>query len=287
VARAGGEIIGAVNVVRVPLTLAGRPIEAAWQQDTVVHPGWRGRGVGRRLVEAGAAGWDLSLGKGTAEPMYHLKRNSGFADAPHVNYLARVLAPVTRRGSVARRISFPFLFAAVKLRRQDHVRTGLTSRVLGEFDARFDALDETLVAAGSLAPRKDRTYLSWRYLTRADRRYRIIAAEDGPRLRGAVVLRAGSVPTGDAWIVDLVCDPGDVDAIDELLNAAFLELRRSGAGCVRAFASSGQARARLLGRGFMQTRETPRFTFRARPGLDLSGADWNFWHGDGDTELYR
>ena len=155
-------------------------------------------------------------------------------------------------------------------------------------DAAFDEIAERVPAGDEIGLRKTSAYLNWRYVGAPGRTYRILRAEGRGRLRGAAVLRLNPAPGGRAWLVDLICDSRDVEAVAALVSASVRELRRRRAGDVKTFTSSTRVRRVLARHGFVATSETPQFTYRVesealRPLLD--GVVWNFWWGDGDSEL--
>jgi hypothetical protein len=287
VARTGSGIVAATSVVPLQLGLAGSRVQAAWQQDTVVAATQRGGGIGRKLVDLSAEGFPLVTSKGTLSAMYALKKRMGFQDVPNSNYLLRVLSPIAVSGSLRRRLALPILYAISKLRRADHGVSSLRTRIVSGFDRGFDALCEAIVTGHEVTPVKDRRYLNWRYTECPGRKYLIVRADDaGGRLRGAAVIRPNTAPYLDAWLVDMIVRVDDEEAQHGLLSTCFDELRGRKAACVRAFATSPSIRRTLTARGFRELADTPRFTYRFGTTLpDVEAASWNFWHGDGDTEL--
>lgn len=287
VARIGGDIVGTVNVVPVKLTYKGRKIEASWQQDSVVSPTIRGKGVGKNLVNLAAQGWDMVIARGTTDAMYGLRRSMSFIDVPNSNFLIKPLAPFGDRRDFKRSLIFLILWFLSRLRGKEEIKTTLKSRKVHEFDKSFDDLAEKLGKSDEIMPYKDSAYLNRRYFKCPGKEYCVIRADDEQGMRGAIVLNLNKVPMGSAWIVDMITAPYDRECANELLNAAFRNLKDRDAGYVWAFATSSTARVCLFERGFINTRATPRFTYRLKRGdLDLTEAQWNFWHGDGDLELY-
>jgi len=283
-----GELLGTVNAVRCPLVADGARMEACWQQDSIVSPAARGKGVGKALVESAAAGYPLVMAKGTTQAMYGLRKSVGFNDAPNDTYLFRVLRPWNVRGSWRRRVAAPLLFLRAKALAPP--APGIAVRPTGSFGPHYDALAEQLTASPGWKVWKPAAYLSWRYLACPIRRYRILEAHRAERTIGAAVLRLDERMGSDAWLVDLIVDLGDRPAVLALIEAAAAEARQSGAALLRTFASSGRARKLLAEAGFIDTRDTPHFTFRPN-GVAESVlppvAEWSFWHGDGDAELYQ
>jgi GNAT superfamily N-acetyltransferase len=285
----GERIVGATNCVPVSLGCRGHRIQAAWQQDTVVDPAMRGKGVGRALVEASSEAYEMVISKGTLPAMYALKRGLGFQDAKNVEYLIRVLDPSPPAASLRRRILFPLLHTTARMRDRHADPDGLHVQPVTRFDAAFDAFAARKVEQNELSPLKSSAYLNWRYLNCPTRTYQCFRVDEGDQLRGAVVLRVNDDPGGDAWLVDIIVQPGDIASSRVLLHHVIAELSRTGAACVRTFATSTGVRRALFQCGFFSTQDSPRFTFRLRQSssrfAELASHSWHFCHGDGDTEL--
>lgn len=285
VAEREGRLVGAMNAVPARLSSDGEIFEAAWQQDSIVHPDVRGEGIGSRLTAYTARQSPIALAKGTVEPMYRLRKRMGFADVPNDTYLLRPLTPLPRgaKTSLKRRALFPALWLAGRMSRR--LPTPLETVEIDRFDASFDRLADALARRADLRAHKPAGYLNWRYFTCPIRRYRVFAALRAGEPAGAVVLRGTETPDEDAWIVDLIVDETDSRAVHALVNVTFEALARSEASALRAFASCPRTRRVLLVRGFVATSETPHFTYHLADGRAPVARTWIFSHGDGDTEL--
>jgi GNAT superfamily N-acetyltransferase len=288
VARDESEIVGALSMVPFQLGQRGARIEAAWQYDTVVAPRQRGRGIARQLVDISAADFPLVAAKGTQPVMYGLRKRMGFEDVPRSTYLLLALSPLSRSGSLRKRLAIPFFFIGSLARRAARSSSSLRTRVVPAFDRDFEALCQTIGQGEESTPVKTRDYLNWRYTRCPDRSYMIVRAEDHTgSLRGGAVIRPNPGAYQDGWLVDMIVDVQDQEGQRALLDACIRELRRSKASCVRTFSTSPGIRRVLVERGFLDTGITPRFTFRAATPLgSFQPETWNFWHGDGDTELH-
>ena len=232
VAKKGSEIIGSVSAVPADVRLRGRPVRAVWQQDSVVGPPARGKGLGKRLVNAAAAGWEMLLAKSTTPPMYALRKSVGFEDVADRTFLVRVLSP-RAAGSLEKRFGYALIWLWNLVRGVDRAPGPIAVRAVERFDAAFDEIAERVPAGDEIGLRKTSAYLNWRYVGAPGRTYRILRAEGRGRLRGAAVLRLNPAPGGRAWILDLICDSRDVEAVAALVSASVRELRRSRAGDVR------------------------------------------------------
>ncbi len=289
VARLDGRILGTVNAVPITLTYEGKLIRAVWQQDSVVAPVFRGKGIGKKLVDVAATECAMVMAKGTSDVMYGLRKSVGFVDVKNSNYLICVLSLFRSKLDFKRRLAFLCLYYLSKSKAENSVRSKLRTYQVRVFDSSFDTLAESLSKSCEIMPYKDSNYLNWRYFHCPGREYFVIRTDAEDQLRGAVVLRLNKVPGETAWIVDMICDSKDGECINELLNAALKEFKVSQAADARTFSTSSQARKWLFKRGFIDVKITPRFTFRVEKnnlGFNPQAVEWNFWHGDGDVDLY-
>ena len=287
IAKLDGHIIGAVSAVSAQAVLRGLPVRAVWQQDSVVAPQARGKGVGKLLVAEAAKGAELVLAKSTTPPMYALRKSVRFEDVPDRTFRVRVLSPRVA-GGVLKRLAYGGLWLRNHLLRVDNAPTSLVVQRTKHFDTAFDQLASRVVALDEIGLVKTSAYLNWRYVGVPGRSYVLLRADDAMRLRGAAVLRLPASAGGRGWLVDLVCPSEDREAVDALVSAAVRELAAAGAADVKTFASSSRICAHLSRRGFFTTSETPQFTYRAETEevrRALEGIIWNFWWGDGDSEL--
>ena len=169
------------------------------------------------------------------------------------------------------------------------VPTPLTASPIARFGPEFDRLAERAAAGDELVVHKTADYLNWRYLDCPGRSYSMWRIAAGEETRGAVVLRMNERPGERAFVVDVVCDTRDDEALDEVLNVALREARAARAGDLAVFATSTRVRRRLAARGFIDTGRTPQFTYRvesAELAPAIAAAGWNFWLGDGDSDLW-
>lgn len=291
VALLGGRIVGTVNITRCCLAGGGRTFEGGFQQDSIVDSNLRGQGIGGRLIDLAADGYKIVLAKGTSPAMYGLRKKRGFADVPRATYLAKALRPWQTKGRLTRRVAQPLLYLHGAIRASfvdfpNHIQIRRTNT----FGATYDRLADELKTLPVLGIMKDCRYLIWRYLQCPERRYLILEAVDGHGSpEGAVILRPPETVGGSAWLVDLVAHPKRPAVITALIRSAVHEARTGGAATLFAFATARVFRKAMKQLGFVDIRESPRFTYRAEgdwSAWESSTVEWNFWHGDGDTELY-
>lgn len=284
IARMGGTVVGSVGIVGVRVSLGGRGIRAIWQQDSLVSSEARGCGIGKALVERAADGVDLVLAKGTSEAMYHLRKKAGFIDVPRSNCMVRILHPWRRQGEAKHWIQGLALWCIGGLLDRRYPSSPRRLQELSLFGESFDALVEKMPSDQVLRPVKSAAYLNWRYFGCPGRQYRVIG---DPALPAAVVVSLSSRSPGEGWIVDLISDRRATEANRALLAAGVKYLAAKGAERVWVFATLPEARRWLRRLGFLTVPITPRFTFRPAQTLQMPNPlTADFWHGDGDTELY-
>jgi GNAT superfamily N-acetyltransferase len=288
-ARAGSAIVGSVGVVPLTVTLAGSKFTAAWQQDSLVSPAARGKGVGKRLVEKGMEGCEITLAKGTSDAMYRLRKKIGFRDVPRSDYLLQAMRPRLDASGLNRSaVQLLFWLWGKALPRPASPQNIQIYPIEG-FDPGFDFLAEAICAENVLRPYKDHRYLNWRYFRCPGKDYTVLRAGD-TQARGAVVLSMSNSDRGSGWVVDLICRSDDTACALALIGKAMAHFRSKHATTVWVFATHPRARRWFQRFGFLPTGQSPRFTYlvsgagSSRPGV--SERLWNFWHGDGDNELY-
>jgi len=287
IAKYNGKVVGCVGIVPAHISGFGDTVRACWQQDSLVAGTMRGRGVGKRLVEKAAEGWDLLLAKGTSLPMYGLRKSLGFQDVQNSNYLLRVCRPRKFSFNVKRYaecLMWIWQIIMVPPKIDDRISVCRVE----EFDRSFDALAEGLKQKNVLKLHKDLRYLNWRYVSCPGKEYGIFKA-GGDDARGAVVVAINRSDPQEAWIIDLICSGKDKQSGLALIRTAVRYLENSGASRIWVFSTMLTVRRWFMRYGFVPTKFTPRFTYRAANKEiteKVGTVEWDFWHGDGDLELY-
>lgn len=282
-------IEGCLGLVPVTISFAGRNIKGVWQQDSLVSSKSRGRGVGKKLVTKGNAICELALAKGTSQAMYGLRKKMGYMDVPHSNLLIRVCRLRGSHGSILKKlllmlpgiwaIFFPFPSNS-KL---------ISVSEIQEFDESFDDLDRAMINGNTIRPYKGKDYLNWRYTLCPDKSYTVLKAGNGKAL-GAIVLSFSGNGYDEGWIVDMICGFDDTTTAYALIHGAICHFNNRKTSRIWCFATHPGARKWLFRFGFLPTSRSPKFTcFTKDKELKqkLSRCNWDFWHGDGDIELYQ
>lgn len=287
VAVEGDTIAGVINTSPMPITYQGERIAAAWHLDSMVSPTHRGKGIGSSLLAHAGRTAAFVAAKGTVENMYRLRKRTGYVDVPNCEYLQCCLRPWQADGPRKRRLLQPALWLRSLLGRRPGAGT-LEIRPLEAFGPEFDALAARMALRPVVLPEKGSAYLRWRYQTCPGRAYTILGAWRDGQCVGAVVTRAPKRRFGTGVLLDVIADPEDTAAVDALVRAGLQALHAAGASSVVTLCTYAPLRARLARAGFWSTNRTPHFTILVHAALpfDPARADWLYWHGDGDSEVY-
>lgn len=289
IAREDGAIVGSVGIVPANLICAGKYIRASWQQDSMVSPRMRGKGLGKQLVNAGLEEWPLAMAKGTNEAMYHLRKSIGYEDVPNSDFLLKVLNPRLRIRKPKETLA-ECAFSIIRSVIPSPPSEALSKvKEIEKFDGSFDLLADRLSLDNVLRLHKDQGYLNWRYFRCPGRKYKVLRV-GGEQTYGAVVLNISIEESDEGWIIDLICAPGEKGYAFALLSAAMNYFEDQGVSRIWTFATLPEKRRWLRRFGFVGTGRTPRFTYRVqdidRHLIGLPHLPWDFCHGDGDVELY-
>lgn len=290
VAKYGGSIVGCVGIVPVRIFYAGEEIKTSWQQDSFVSSAMRGKGVAKKLVNKGAEAWEMVMAKGTSKPMYGLRKALAFADVPNDSYMLGINRPRKTAKSLKEAVAEYLLLFWKHLLPPPAAKRAVKVVAVDAFDRSFDTLADQLVRQPIVQPYKGSDYLNWRYGSAPEKRYTIFRAGGEPA-RGAIVVNISGDHADEGWIVDLICAPDDAQCAYALLRKAMAFFREQDVSRIWVFATLPVARQWLFRFGLLPTKRTPHFTYRiygkSPAGQRLANADWSFWHGDGDVEMYQ
>jgi predicted N-acetyltransferase YhbS len=298
--RDGARVIGMLGAMFLRVSVNGRECWVTHSCDLAVLPGYRGQGLGRRIVRQYVAdnpmgfGWVNELSHGAVAPM----RNWGS----------------TRVDSLVRPIDFAGLL---------HCVTG--SRLLGHCaglltkgrDRMTRALGEYRVPAGMTISRADQfgrwsdnlwgracrghpvmvvrgqEYLSWRFVRRPHVKYGLLLARTGDDVLGYVVTRLAQ-RAGLLWgyLVDLLVENSSHSLMAALIREATRSLVKQGAAAVSCLATTPPFRRALFREGFLPWRWGRPTYFHTRVDLPdptlqafRDPPQWFLTMGDGDLEM--
>jgi hypothetical protein len=194
VAEEGGEIVCHYGTIRQRITWQGQE-HAAWDAiDVMAHPRKQGRGLFRRTIQA----FMLEICEGRGLFLY------GFPTERHKR-LGELLVgyePVARVRRVSKSLAATPSAAAPQ---------GVVYDVLPlNWDTYWQQIQKHFV----MLTRRDRAYLSWRYLARPHRRYRLVTIPAAPAL--AIV----GVQSGVARLMEFFAPSNDERLAQQLLIGA-------------------------------------------------------------------
>ena len=171
---------------------------------------------------------------------------------------------------------------------------GPRAEVLDDFDASFDDLFESVVAAVPCVPEKDAAFLRWRYGPGSPQHpVTVLGVKEGGTLLGYAVLRV--IREGDnGYLMDLTTRPGRGDVARSLLRDAVGHFARAGVYIIRYrfLESPVSPRAKDLWRLGFFPRETRRHTLLVKfadHGLHktaVDAANWSYSAGDGEMTFW-
>lgn len=299
VADWSGQLIAVLGTQPAGLHLEGRPVEAWWFTDALMHWGLTRQAL-RAHRRSGAPALPggliealfmhpsvdaIQLGKHVSDPLVTIGLRIGYAPMDHTGSLHRrisIQVPLAR--ALGARLASP-LSAAIDPLLGPNPRPRLPVQPYdGPFDARFDRFWDAMRQAYPAICRRDAALLDWRYRQHPEGPFQVLILEDAAGLRGYTVIRAAE--TGGrrrGKILDLLTAPDDDEARAALLAAAVRALRRLKVERAECFYCGADLERQLRRCGF-----TPKTSRLARPRplyqrhLPASGHGLYVTQGDGD-----
>jgi hypothetical protein len=302
VAEADGRLVGLYPTRAVRLQM-GETVRVAVQcEDVCIHPDYRGVAIMQALLRASERGLPASVALGfgfpTAAHMRFGGRVLGYVEMFHLQVWHRRLARGLRvqarlRADWARRVAYAggaFLRNLRDLRQAEMSDRTVRVADLRQFDA-ADGLWERVRRGLRSAVVRDAAYLTWRYLERPGRPFRVLGAIRHGRLDGYCVFRDDLVrPDGfrAGALMDLVAT--DTAAARRLVEAALGRMRAARCGYALALAHAAFVTApTLAAAGFAPDPAEEMVSVCAKsyaPDLDVKAlrepGDWLLAYGDTD-----
>lgn len=270
-------IVGAYPSQPLRAVFDGRALRTAQITDLMVRHAWRRLGPRPGLfVTLGRAYYDLYCGAGDDRQAFNYgwpvpawrigQRYLRYENVRDWNFLAREI-PVD----------------PAQLRK---VPDGLEVRPVARFGADIDALSERLRAGVRLTLVKDAAYLNWRFADHPTRRYRSLECRDRDGvLRGAAVDTVGDFRRPHtSFVLELLVDPGDTDALQALLAACERRARAEETGAIAGVWSPVDPLFRALQRHGYEVWDSGYFLVAAAFAVDAMALRdaWAFTMGDSD-----
>jgi GNAT superfamily N-acetyltransferase len=293
-AREGDRLLGQMATMRVKLWFGGREIRASWGNDYFVRVDAQGRGFGMAVTNAWSDHEEAALALGLTPSSYPLFKKVGFRDVGPVPFYQKVVdtRAVARRrlGSIPGTLASPALAVGLRLKlgRPPRPPADVTVQPVTSFTDEYDRLWETARSSYVMCVRRDRTYLTWKYLDCPHRRYDVREARRDGRLVGFAVSREDDYRgLRLGWVVDVFTDTRDHGAQDALLHSLLQSFRASGVARAQAYSLNASLTRALRRHGFFPGHSACQFC--VKPSVDPQGAfddlgGWNLQFGDGDLD---
>ncbi|MCK8516779.1 GNAT family N-acetyltransferase [Methylonatrum kenyense] len=280
---ARGRIAGFNGVMPVRVRFDGVERIACWSCDFHVHVAHRGSGVGRLVKEVLHGRYSLLLTFGVSDIAFSVLRRLGWHQATDVwryRYIRRI-------GSV-KDLARLSLQLGNRLRRLPTRSSSGACELVAKESSSLPSAEELDDLWGRVAggyPRivcRDHVYLAWRYEQCPAGGYRYLVLRDAGRLRALAVYRRHA---GTARLVDLVAARQDTAARAVLLSSW---LRCTAHAHQLQVVTSDRVLGRLLeSKGFLRTRDKPRFLVRDGGEAPAVAQGWFLMAGDSDGEFLQ
>ncbi|MDT4898743.1 MAG: hypothetical protein QOH25_3820 [Acidobacteriota bacterium] len=300
IAKVKEEIVGQLAAIPVEIKVGDEVRRAMWILDFVVHPRYRRKGLGKRLVRATMESCPVGLGINTDEQHAPaLLESLGWVKLGNLRRYHKLLFPgnalreIAQRRTARRIVNFGYAPFRPRLSQISISEAGTLRRVK-EFDASFDALWQRTGKQWPCAVVRSAQYLEWQFARQPGKQFDVLGFYENDALVGYVVLFFRKAVEGGepskAAISDLCYDAdGSTDVIDELLKAALsLAIERRAGGLVTDV-NDPKVEERLRHFGFWRIKKAPQFMVKAPEDEDLifQMGNWFLTRGDSDISLFE
>ena len=234
IARAGGDFGGMVATVPVKVRTPKGHILGMWGVDFIVDASMRGRGVGRKLLEAWLETPGIAFVRGWSPVSFRVATGVGFRVVWGFRALTIPLSRLAlarqllRRGKKKALLDLAKVFVMPNRGRSK----GLAVSVSDDMPPGTDRLCQEVLGDYAFAVERDRAYLEWRYIKHPTQKYQFIfiGSPDEPVGLIFVHLTEDDPPLG--VISDVIVHPGDRDKVAGLVGEAMAVLASRGAYAV-------------------------------------------------------
>lgn len=258
VATREGEVVGHFGLIPATAVVDGRPVNVAWGRDFFVDASVRGMGVGSRLVGTATRTAGVVLVAGLNPQATRAYSKAAFVERGAIPFYVKVIRPAQFATRVASgRLPLWAARTASEVAgfwgRRRPARSPRV-RIAEGFDHRFDEWWSIVEHGRRCVIRRTSATMNWRYRQHPSHTYAVLELERDGRLRGVAVVRRGvsrGLPAG--LLVELLTEPGDREAAQELISAAQDHFQEGSADPVflRSHTFGLEARAALVMAGFL------------------------------------
>lgn len=280
--REGSQIIGMMGAIPLCLSVNGKKHWAACSCDLIVHPTYRGQKLSRVIIR-----------------QYYSDHPTTFA---WINKISeRAGKPLTTSQSLRIVPLVKPLLLNLPLRKnaESHLldRQGTEEEVtitqLLSVDHRFDSLWEQVPQNEIVIVFRDQAYLKWRFSSRPDARYILLAATRGSRFAGYLILRvAEKAAFRLGYLVDFLVERDSSSILGLLIEEATAYLKQEAVVAIFCLATNFSYHHLFGQQGFYPWYLMAPRRFHPRvalpdPNLQViqNPRRWYLTIGDGDLEM--
>lgn len=297
--KAGDDIVGQMATIPFNLKVGEAEERALWSIDFIVFPEYRGRGLGKRLVQAAhETHWQSMMELGHNEQSGAVFRNLDWASLGTINRYHKLLFPGDAIREVSRLAPVRYLANLIyapfrpNLTVLSEVRG--TLREVSSFDSSFDDLWREARVQWPCAAVRNSQFLEWQYLKQPGKKFDVLGFYEDDCLLGYVVLFFRKAEPGGvlskAAITDICYRATNSQAvIDALLQGALqLAVERRAGGMVTDILDA-RVEQRLHHFGFWRIKKAPPFMVKTaeQQNLMYERKNWFLTRGDADISIFE
>lgn len=297
VVTSGTEIAGQLATIPVQVEVGSGTRPAIWILDFIVREDFRGKGLGKRLVQAAGEKYPTMITLGINEQSAGVFRSLGWVDMGRVHRYQRVLyAGNGLKGAAQNRLvrgglnllSAPLRWGAGRAK----AGKPYSVRTVSTFGADFDELWERASTQWPCAVRRDARTLAWQFEKQPGKAFEILGAYARERLMGYAVLffrkeidRGGAAK---AAISDLCYERENAkEIVDTLIEDALRRAVERRAGSLVTDVLDELTEESLRRHGFWRIAKSPQFMAWAAEGKQTicKPENWFLTRGDSDVSI--
>lgn len=268
-----GKVIGMHGHMPVKFRVNGRETTGYWAHDDLLAKDYRGRGLGKELLQGATGQADLFAGVlWLNESSYRLYLNNGWLDVPEFYPYVKIFdpAPFIRRklkSEIGRKLISMGGKCYLKIRdkfREYSLPEGINIFRIERFDEKFDRLFETVSAYFKLITVRNKEYLNWKFVEKPHNNYKIFAGADkANELSGYVVIKRDmDEERVRGRILDVLAHPGKPEVFSGLIYRSLEEFIGIKASFVEIFCTYPPFVELLKQMGFVKRQRPERFMVR-------------------------
>jgi GNAT superfamily N-acetyltransferase len=297
--KSGPDIVGQMATIPIKLKVGEEEVQALWSIDFIVFPEFRGRGLGKRLVQTAQEAYGQTMMElGHNEQSGAVFRHLNWIELGNINRYHRLLFP----GDAVKELSqlaplrglANLVYAPFRPKPSTSVATNRTLHSVTRFDSSFDELWRDACVQWPCAVVRSSRFLEWQYIRQPGKRFDVLGYSDEHRLLGYVVLffrrpeHGGSV--SKAAITDICFRATDSqEVIDALLQGALALAVERRVGGIVTDVLDDRVEKRLQKLGFWRIKKSPPFMVHSveRQELVYEQKNWFLTRGDADISIFE